>query len=38
MISLEATLAKLVRDGEISLETARLYALRPEEVMKFLKK
>lgn len=38
MISMESTLAKLVTEGKISLETARLYALRPEEVLKFLKK
>jgi len=38
MMSMESTLAKLVIEGKISLETARLYALRPEEVLKFLKK
>lgn len=38
MISLETTLAKMVRKGMISIENARLYALRPEEVSRLLKK
>lgn len=38
MISLESSLAKMVNKGQISLETARLYALRPEEVSRLLKK
>lgn len=38
MSTLESSLVKLVNDGKISLETARLYALRPEEVSRLLKK
>lgn len=38
MSSLESSLAKMVNKGQISLETARLYALRPEEVSRLLGK
>jgi len=37
MATLEASLVKLVKEGKISLETARLFALRPEEVTRLLK-
>lgn len=38
MKTLEMDLAWLVKKGKISLETARSYALRPEELMRLLKK
>lgn len=38
MISMEKTLSDMVKKGVISLETARLYALRPEEVNLLLRK
>lgn len=38
MSPLESSLVKLVKDGKISIETARLFALRPEEVNRLLKK
>jgi len=38
MISLETDLARLVREGTISLETAKKYALRPEEVIRLFQK
>ncbi len=38
MMSLEFGLAKLVKDGKISMETALSYALRPEEVTRFVRK
>jgi twitching motility protein PilT len=34
MLTLETTLSKLVNDGEITLETAQAYALRPADLMK----
>ena len=37
MISMESSLAKLVSEGEVSLETARAYALRPEELVRLVK-
>ena len=36
MISLEASLARLVREGRIDLEEARLRASRPEELASLL--
>ena len=36
MSTLEASLVKLVNEGKISVETAKLYALRPEEVTRLL--
>lgn len=38
MSTLESSLVKLVNDGLITMETARLFALRPEEVSRLLKK
>jgi len=38
MSTLESCLVQLVGEGKISLETARLFALRPEEVSRLLKK
>jgi len=38
MSTLETSLVNLVKEGKISLETARLFALRPEEVSRLLKK
>ncbi len=37
MITLESSLASLVLSGAISLETARGYALRPEELLRMIK-
>lgn len=37
MATLDATLAKLVRAGEITIETAQNYALRPEELERLVK-
>lgn len=37
MTTLDATLAKLVREGKITLETAQTYALRPEELDRLVK-
>lgn len=37
MRTLEMDLARLVKKGEISLETARVFALRPEELMRLTK-
>lgn len=37
MSTLETSLAKLVKEGRISLDTARLFALRPEEVSRLMK-
>lgn len=37
MMTLEASLADLVRAGKISMETATFYALRPEELARLLK-
>lgn len=36
MVSLEASLVKLVRDGKITLEVARNYSLRPDMLSKLL--
>lgn len=36
MIPLEASLSSLVLSGQISLETAKSYALRPEELMRMI--
>jgi twitching motility protein PilT len=36
MIPLEQSLSSLVLTGEISLETARSYALRPDELMRLV--
>lgn len=38
MSTLEASLAKLVKEGKITVQNARLFALRPEEVTRLLKK
>lgn len=38
MISLESDLTRLVRQGTISLETAKKYALRPEEIVRLFRK
>lgn len=38
MISLESSLAKLVTNGSITMETAQDYALRPEQLSKLLTK
>lgn len=38
MSTLESCLVSLVNEGKITLETARLFALRPEEVSRLLKK
>ncbi len=37
MMTLEWTLGRMVRDGTISLETARAFALRPEDLQKSVK-
>lgn len=37
MMTLEASLADLVRAGKVSMETATAYALRPEELARLLK-
>jgi len=34
MMTLETDLARLVKQGDISLDTARAYALRPEDLMR----
>jgi len=34
MVNLETSLAKLVNEGKVSLETAQAYALRPRELMR----
>jgi twitching motility protein PilT len=36
MIPLESSLASLVLSGTISLETAKAYALRPEELLRMV--
>lgn len=38
MKSLEMDLSRLVREGKISLEVAKAFALRPEELMRLIKK
>lgn len=38
MSTMENSLVKLVEEGKITAETARLYALRPEEISRLLKK
>jgi len=38
MINLETDLARLVKTGKISLETAKAWALRPEELLRQIKK
>ncbi|MFH0749867.1 MAG: type IV pilus twitching motility protein PilT [Candidatus Gottesmanbacteria bacterium] len=38
MITLEASLAKAVNDGKISVDVATAYALRPEDIGKLLKR
>ena len=38
MSTLESCLVKLIQDGKITVETARLFALRPEEVNQLLKR
>lgn len=38
MVTMETCLVKLVNEGRITAETARLYALRPEEVSRLLRK
>jgi len=38
MVSLESTLAKLVSENKITLDLARLYATKPDEVSRFLRK
>lgn len=37
MVTLEATLAKLVKEGKVSLDTAQAYAMRPGDVARFAK-
>jgi twitching motility protein PilT len=37
MSTLESSLVRLVQEGKISLDTARLFALRPEEVSRLMK-
>ena len=37
MVTLEAALARAIREGKISLETAQSYALQPEELNRLLK-
>jgi twitching motility protein PilT len=37
MSTLESSLVRLVQEGKISLESARLFALRPEEVSRLMK-
>lgn len=37
MKTLEADLIRLIKEGEVSLETARAYALRPEDLMRNLR-
>ncbi len=37
MMTLEASLAELVRSGKVSMETATAYSLRPEELARLLK-
>lgn len=36
MISLETSLANLVKEGKISLETAQFFSLRPDELMRLI--
>jgi len=38
MLTLEMDLARLVREGKISLDQARVFALRPEELMRQVKR
>jgi len=38
MISLERSLANLIKNGYITLETAQLFSLRPEELQRYLKR
>jgi twitching motility protein PilT len=38
MNSLEMDLARLVQEGKVALETAKNFAVRPEELMRFVKK
>jgi len=38
MSSLETSLVRLVNDGKITMETAKMYALHPEEVVRLLSK
>ena len=37
MSTLEPTLAKLVKEGKITVETAQSYAIRPEELERLLR-
>lgn len=37
MMTLESSLAKLVNEGEVSLEVAQLYALKPEDLVRVVK-
>lgn len=37
MTTLESSLVKLINEGRITVETARLFALRPEEISRLLK-
>lgn len=37
MITLEQSLARLVKNGEISLETAKAYALRPDDLLRIIR-
>jgi twitching motility protein PilT len=37
MKTLESDLIRLIKEGEVSLETARAYALRPEDLMRNLR-
>lgn len=36
MISLESSLAKLVKEGKITLDTAQFFSLRPDELMRLI--
>lgn len=38
MLTLDTTLARLVREGKISIETAQSYSLRPEELNRLIRK
>lgn len=38
MCTLDSSLAKLVKDGSISMETAKLWSIRPEEITRLLKR
>ena len=37
MLNLEYTLARLVREGKVTIEVAQSFSLRPEELMRLIK-